>query len=350
MACRYSNAKYMTIADIVTRRIRSGEFQAAGQFYSRDELARAYHISPGTARAVFQVLEDRGVIACRRGKRPVPAYGGLEEDIFPVCSPVFFRDSGTAETPEYDFVAYCARNILMRRKIELHECDPDSVEQGIVQELPAGEVAVVFPSVCNAVDLAAEQPPFPLPGARVELLIDQAGSDSVSIFTRKASLDCILHLIRRNMTTVIHVASRHSVFPWFAHIAAPGVLNEYAPECNVVTMAFGGELEMFPHFLEESIPAFALQDQRPTVILIDDPYLSDYLSGEIRVGAYHPPLHCSFIGTALNERSMAFPYLDLKLDALAAAILRTASSKAENPSSSLACDFHLVQFKGNGIG
>ena len=107
---------------------------------------------------------------------------------------------------------------------------------------------------------------------------------------------------------------------------------------------------MFPHFLEESVPAFALPDHRPTAILVDDPYLSDYLSGEIRVGAYHPPTSCSFIGTALNERSMSFPYLDLKLDALAAAILRTAFSKAENASASMACEFHLVQFKDQGIG
>ena len=73
MSCRYTNAKYMTIAELITRRLRAGKFSGEEPFYSRDELARAYHISPGTARAILRVLENRGVIACRKGKRPVPA-------------------------------------------------------------------------------------------------------------------------------------------------------------------------------------------------------------------------------------------------------------------------------------
>ena len=49
MTCRYSNAKYMTIAEIIARRLRAGEFLNEKVFYSRDELAKAYHIAPGTA-------------------------------------------------------------------------------------------------------------------------------------------------------------------------------------------------------------------------------------------------------------------------------------------------------------
>ena len=96
MPYRYSNAKYMTIAEHVAKRLRAGEFQDGEQFYSRDELARAYNISPGTARAVFRVLEDRGIIACRKGKRPVPADVMMYFDTPPTCNPVFFRDAFTA--------------------------------------------------------------------------------------------------------------------------------------------------------------------------------------------------------------------------------------------------------------
>ena len=115
MSHQYANAKYMTIAEHIAQRLRAGDFLAGEPFYSRDELARAYHISPGTARAILRVLENRGVIACRKGKRPVPADFMAGIDTLPVCRPVFWRDSCMAETPEYDYLAYCARNILTRQ-------------------------------------------------------------------------------------------------------------------------------------------------------------------------------------------------------------------------------------------
>ena len=128
------------------------------------------------------------------------------------------------------------------------------------------------------------------------------------------------------------------------------MLDEYIPECKTSTVVFDDELEMFPSFLEETAPLSAAAGNAPAAVLIDDPYLSDYLSGEIRTGAYRPSSRRSFFGTALNERSMVFPFLDLRLDALAASLIRTASSKAENPSANLTCVFHLIQFRNPGIG
>ena len=168
----------------------------------------------------------------------------------------------------------------------------------------------------------------------------------MSVVTRKAWLDCTLHLIRHNIASVVHVASGHSAFPWFRHIYTPGKLREYIPECTVSSLAFDGEPEVFPDFLMESAPASP--DHAPVAVLVDDPYLSDYLSGEIRIGTYHPPSHYSFFGTALNERSMVFQYLDLRLNELAASIFRTAYSKAMNPSATLACEFHLLRFRNPG--
>ena len=347
MSCRYSNAKYMTIAEVIARRLRAGDFQNAEQFYSRDELARAYHISPGTARAVLRVLEDRGVIACRRGKRPVPAGITAGNQFSPVCHPVFVRDSCTAETPEYDYLLYCARNILLRQKEGLDEHDPDLPEYGIPPKYSSGYVPVVFPSAV----MTAETPdPTALrsTGGCIALLINHAGNNAVSIFTWKADLDCALHLMRHNISTIVHVASMHSAFPWFRRISTPGVLIDYIPGCKTASIVFRDKLEMFPVFLAEKVPAAAGPDHAPVAVLIDDPYLSDYLSGEIRVGAYRPPSRCSFFGTAFNERSMVFPYLDLKLDALAASLIRSAFSKAENPSADLPCDFHLIQFRNPG--
>ena len=343
MACRYFNAKYMTIAEIITRKLRAGEFLGDGPFYSRDELAREYHISPGTARAVMHELEGRGVIACRKGKRSVSACFAGEDASSSTCRPVLFRDSYTAETPEYDYLVYCVRNLLMRRKMEYLERDIDYAGDPDFPKLSAGDVAVVFSSAASGFGRGQGRAFQPKRGARIDLLVDQTGSDAVSVFTRKADLDCVLHMVRYNIAGAVHVTSRHSAFPWYRRLV-PDVLNEYVPDCATKTVLFEGELETFPDFLSEAVQAFAVPDSRSVAILIDDPYLSDYLSGEIRSGAYRPPSRCSFFGTAFNERSMVFPYLNLRLDALAATILQTVCAKAENPSASLACGFHLIQF------
>jgi len=342
MSCRYSNAKYMTIAEIIARRLRSGEFLSSGTFYSRDELARAYHIAPGTAQAVLRELEDRGVIACRKGRRSVLSGISAEQSVPSACRPVFFRDTWTAETPEYDFLIYCVRNFLLRRKSELRERNFDLTDGNGVSGLAPGDVAVVFPSVGVNPDRTPEPMPFHPPGGRIDLLIDQAGNDAVSVFTKKAMLDCVLHLIRHGVTEVVRVASAHSAFPWFAHIASPGFLDECSPECRTSEVMFDAELEMFPDFLSEVILSGIAPGRQPVAVLMDDPYLSDYLSGEIRTGAYRPPSRCSFLGTAFNERSMVFPYLDLKLDVLAATILQAVVFKTEKPSAVLPCAFHLI--------
>ncbi len=354
MSYRYPNAKYMTIAEHIAQRLRAGDFQDGEPFYSRDELARAYHISPGTARAIFRVLEDRGIIACRKGKRPVPAGFATGIGPLPVCHPVFCRDSCMAETPEYDYLAYCARNILKGQQSALREHDSDLPDYERYTGLSAGDVAVLFPSVPGEKTISASgvrhdgaQPAIRSDCAKIHLLFDQTDSNAVSVFTGKAGPDCTLHLIRQNVTAIVHVASDHSAYSWFRRISTPGALNAYLPDCEVSTVTFNGEIEAFPGFLTESVPAAG---RTPVAVLIDDPYLSDYLSGEIRVGAYHPPSWCSFFGTALNERSMVFPYLDLKLDELAATIIRTAAAKAETPTADLACEFHLIQFRDPGIG
>ena len=350
MSGRYFNAKYMMIAEVIARRLRAGDFPVDGPFYSRDELAREYHISPGTARSVLRVLEDRGVIACRRGKRPVPACVPAEQAVQSILRPVFYRDSCIAETPEYDYLAYCARNLLMRRKSELRERNTDYMDYADRPGCFGHDVAVFFPSAAvktgPGVSVAQPGPA----GGRIDLLIDQAGSDAVSVFTKKAMLDCILHLIRHGAAEVIRVASSRSAFPWFERIAAPGGLGECSPECRTSTTMFHEELGLFPDFLTETVLHCSSTGHQAVAVLIDDPYLSEYLSGEIRTGAYHPPLRCSFFGTAFNERSMMFPYLDLKLDALAAAILQAAGEKTKNPAAGLACIFHLIQFRVPGVG
>jgi len=349
MPCRYTNAKYMTIADLISKRLRAGEFSIEGRFYSRDELARAYHISPGTARSVFRILEDRGIITCRKGKRP------LLTDVMPdnytssVYSPIFFRDSLTAETPEYDYLTFCVRNILMRQKISLREHNTDWSEFEDLAKHTVGDVAVVFSSPSTENTLPNQFPTRRPAGAQIEILFDQPKNNAVSLFTRKAGLDCTLHLIRHNITSVFHITSRHSAFPWFKHGCMPSKLQEYIPECKVSSIVFDDELEMFPGFLMDSVPVLAKPNHAPVAILIDDPFLSDFLSAEIRVGTYRTPSRCLFFGTAFNERTMAFPYLDLKLDELATALIRTVSEKAKNPTADLACDLHLIQFRNPGV-
>ena len=173
MSCRYSNAKYMTIAEIIAQQLRSGEFLSNKFFYSRDELARAYHIAPGTAQAVLHELEDRGMITCRKGRRSVPTdIFPVEQAELPVCRPVFFRDSWTAETPEYDFLTYCVRNLLMRRKSELREHNSDFAD--CIGVFSPEDVAVVFPFPAEKLDQTPDPASFSLPNRRIELLIDRA--------------------------------------------------------------------------------------------------------------------------------------------------------------------------------
>ena len=113
---------------------------------------------------------------------------------------------------------------------------------------------------------------------------------------------------------------------------------------------FDDELEMFPDFVTESVPSCISPDRRSVAVLIDDPSLSDYLSDEIRTGTFHPPSRCSFFGTAFCERSIVFPYLDLRLDALAEGLLQAVFLKAETPATALPCEFHLIQFRVPGMG
>ena len=64
MSNRYNNAKYMTIAETIIHKLQAGEFQALDHFFSRDELAQAYNISPGTARAVLRLFHFSESVSC----------------------------------------------------------------------------------------------------------------------------------------------------------------------------------------------------------------------------------------------------------------------------------------------
>ena len=353
MPCRYANAKYMTIAERIVERFRAGEFQSDGSFYSRDELAKEYHIAQGTATSVLKILEDRNIISCRKGKRAVLASPLTLEPVPDPCRPVFYRPATTAETPEYDYIAYCARNLARRERTELAERDPDE-RKTVSRRKPgaAKDVAVVFPSperrMADSKEDVLSSPEAPSkarPETRIELVFDRVRMDAVSVFSRKACLDCLLHLIQHGLFTLVYVASPQTVFPWYARLAEPGAMAEYAPGANVRRVEFKDDAELFPAFLREKVlPEFA-GNPASAAILMDDPYLSDYLSGELRAGAIHVPPGCYFFGTALCERSMVFPYLNLKLDRLAASILRLAFLKSLHPAMKYPCDFHVVEFK-----
>ena len=352
MSYRYANAKYMTIAEQIVERFRAGEFQSDGPFYSRDELAKAYHIAQGTATSVLKILEDRNIISCRKGKRAVLTNPMALDPIPEPCRPVFYRSAATAETPEYDYIAYCARNLARRERSELAERSAEELYCGSRRKSGAKDVAIVFPSPEHVLDVskddlspAAEPQGKAHPVARIDLVFDRVCADAVSVFSRKACMDCLLHLIQHGLFTIVYVASPQTVFPWYARLAEPGAMAEYAPGANVRRVEFKDDAELFPAFLREKVlPEFA-GNPASAAILMDDPYLSDYLSGELRAGAIHVPPGCYFFGTALCERSMVFPYLNLKLDRLAASILRLAFLKSLHPAMKYPCDFHVVEFK-----
>ena len=353
MSCRYANAKYMTIAERIVERFRAGEFQSDGQFYSRDELAKAYHIAQGTATSVLKILEDRNIISCRKGKRAVLTGSPMTLEPIPEpCRPVFYRSAATAETPEYDYIAYCARNLARRERSELAECSPEELNLATRRKSPAKDVAIVFPSPERALNLpkdesspATEPESKTHPVARIDLVFDRVRADAVSVFSRKACMDCMLHLIQHGLFSLVYVSSPQTLFPWYARLAEPGALAEYAPGAVARTVEFDGDAELFPGFLREKVLPELAENATCTAILMDDPYLSDYLSGELRAGAIRVPQGCYFFGTALCERSMVFPYLNLKLDRLAASLLRLAFLKTLHPAMKYPCDFHVVEFK-----
>ena len=352
MSYRYANAKYMTIAEQIVERFRAGEFQSDRPFYSRDELAKTYHIAQGTATSVLKILEDRNIISCRKGKRAVLASPLTLDPIPEPCKPVFYRPAATAETPEYDFIAYCARNLARRERSELAERSSEELNSASRRKPGAKDVAVVFPSPERRLDVskgesspASEPQDKAHPSARIDLVFDRVCADAVTVFSRKACMDCLLHLIQHGLFTLVYVTSPRTVFPWYAHLAEPGAMAEYAPGANVRRIEFKDDLELFPAFLRERILAELAGHSTCAAILMDDPYLSDYLSGELRAGMIHVPPGCFFFGTVLCERSMVFPYLDLKLDRLAASILRMAFLKSLHPAMNYPCDFHVVEFK-----
>ena len=351
MSCRYANAKYMTIAERIVERFRAGEFQSDGQFYSRDELAKAYHIAQGTATSVLKILEDRNIISCRKGKRAVLT-GQMTLDSLPEpCRPVFYRSAATAETPEYDYIAYCARNLARRERSELAERYPEELDAVSRRKSAVKDVAVVFPSPERSLNLskddsspAVEPEGKNHPVVRIDLVFDRVCPDAVSVFSRKACMDCLLHLIQHRLFTLVYVASPQTEFPWYARLAEPGVMAEYAPGANARRVEFDGDPELFPAFLKEKVLPSLPDGADCAAILMDDPYLSDYLSGELRAGTIHVPSGCYFFGTALYERSMVFPCLNLKLDRLALSILRLAFLKSLHPAMKFPCDLHVVEF------
>ena len=352
MSYRYANAKYMTIAERIVERFRAGEFQPDGQFYSRDELAKAYHIAQGTATSVLKILEDRNIISCRKGKRAVLASPVTLDPIPEPCRPVFYRSAATAETPEYDYIAYCARNLARLERSELAERSAEELYSGSRRKSDAKDVAIVFSSPEHGLSFskddlppAAEPQSKTHPVARIDVVFDRVCLDAVSVFSRKACMDCLLHLIQHSLFSLVYVASPQTVFPWYARLAEPGALAEYAPGANVRSVEFKDDAELFPAFLREKVLPELAENATCAAILMDDPYLSDYLSGELRAGTIHVPPGCYFFGTALCERSMVFPYLNLKLDRLAASILRLAFLKSLHPAMKYPCDLHVVEFK-----
>ena len=353
MPSRYANAKYMTIAERIVERFRAGEFQTDGQFYSRDELAKAYHIAQGTATSVLKILEDRNIISCRKGKRAVLSSPMKLDPIPEPCRPVFYRPAATAETPEYDYIAYCARNLARRERSELAERTPEELYSACRRKPGAKDVAIVFPSPEHELGVSssretssASEPRGKMsPVARIDLVFDRVRADAVSVFSRKACMDCLLHLIQHGLFRLVYVSSPQTVFPWYARLAGPDAMAEYAPGADVRSIEFRDDPELFPAFLRERILPSLPQGTTCAAILMDDPYLSDYLSGELRAGTVHVPPGCYFFGTALCERSMVFPYLNLKLDRLAASILRLAFLKSMHPAMNYPCDFHVVEFK-----
>ena len=351
MSCRYANAKYMTIAERIVERFRAGEFQSDGQFYSRDELAKAYHIAQGTATSVLKILEDRNIISCRKGKRAVLTSPMTLDPIPEPCRPVFYRPAATAETPEYDYIAYCARNLARRERSELAERGSEELNSGGRRKHNTKDVAIVFPSPEHGSDGSkdgsssfVEPHDKARPAARIDLVFDRVSADAVSVFSRKACMDCLLHLIQYGLFRLVYVTSPQTMFPWYARLAEPGMMAEYVPGANVRHIMFDGDAELFPALLREKILPEHSEQSGCAAILMDDPYLSDYLSGELRAGAIHVPPGCFFFGTALCERSMVFPYLNLKLDRLAASILRQAFLKSLHPAMNYPCDFHVVEF------
>lgn len=65
----YQNARYRMIAWELEHKIRSGEFATQKFFFTRNELARQYQISPVTAFRILKTLEQEHLIQCKQGTR-----------------------------------------------------------------------------------------------------------------------------------------------------------------------------------------------------------------------------------------------------------------------------------------
>lgn len=59
---------YVQVADIITRKIESGEYARGQRLPSADDMAELYEIAPNTARKALQLLRERGLAEMSHGR------------------------------------------------------------------------------------------------------------------------------------------------------------------------------------------------------------------------------------------------------------------------------------------
>jgi len=100
--------------------------------------------------------------------------------------------SGAGPSSESACLVCSVMNLLMRRETKLLERNIEYADHDVPPMLSAGDIAVVFPSEAGAgAGERPEQTRLQASAGRIDLPVDQAGSDVVSMFTRKAAPDCV---------------------------------------------------------------------------------------------------------------------------------------------------------------
>ncbi len=92
---------YHQLADILTQRIRSGEYAAGTRIPSEHQLAADYGIGRPTARQATELLVGRRLLVRRRGAGTFVLNAGEEVDLFSLAgTSEAFRRKGIASSPQ----------------------------------------------------------------------------------------------------------------------------------------------------------------------------------------------------------------------------------------------------------
>lgn len=111
-------SKSNSLLNILEREFSNGAFHPDTFFFSKDELAKNYHISPMTAHKIIKQLEAKGYLKCSRGRRTkVNHFSNVHQKRLQLPHPVGFvtlTNLFTDKAEWYDWIMHLTQRDLLK--------------------------------------------------------------------------------------------------------------------------------------------------------------------------------------------------------------------------------------------